>query len=112
LACTYLSVHCGTPSAIEDDMRTFLLATSLTAALAAAAPAALAAPAEPAPITHVAPVKATTPSPTATDADAARYADAEKANPQAANFTGGATFVLIGSTTALILCLILLVLIV
>lgn len=91
-------------------MRTLLLAASLTAALAAATPAALAAPAKPAPTTDVAPVTVTTPTRGAdTDADAARYADAEKANPQAADFTGGATFVLIGSTTALVLALILLI---
>jgi len=42
-------------------------------------------------------------------ADTARYAAAERAQPKAADFEGGATFVVIGSTTAVILGVVLLV---
>ena len=41
--------------------------------------------------------------------DASRYAAAERAQPRAASFEGGATFVIIGSTAAIILGVVLLV---
>ena len=45
----------------------------------------------------------------ARDADAARYAAAERANPRAAEFAGGSTIVIAGSTAALVLVLVLLI---
>jgi hypothetical protein len=51
----------------------------------------------------------TTAHPVASAADASRYAAAERARPEAARFEGGATFVIVGSTTALLLGIILLV---
>ncbi|HKE20491.1 MAG TPA: hypothetical protein VKB80_36710 [Kofleriaceae bacterium] len=41
--------------------------------------------------------------------DASRYAAAERAQPRAARFEGGATFVIIGSTAAIVLGVVLLV---
>jgi hypothetical protein len=87
-------------------------ATLLSLCLAAgiAAPAALAAP----PIVPRSAATDTRPS-TQRDAqpdrgkDIARYAAAERAQPKAADFEGGATFVIIGSTTAVVLGVVLLV---
>ena len=84
-------------------MRTLLFAASLTAALGAATPAALASPVDPAPITL---------ADADVDADAARYADAEQQHPQAADFTGGSTVIVIGSTTALVLAILLVLLLI
>jgi uncharacterized membrane protein len=83
---------------------------SLCLAAGIGAPAALAAP-------PVVPRAAATESQPATQRDAkrdraqdtARYAAAERTQPKAADFEGGATFVVIGSTTAVILGVVLLV---
>ena len=89
---------------------TTLLAVCL--ALGAGIPAALAAPPivprpataqtseKPAEVRQTAPLDRKT--------DAARYAQAERAQPAAADFEGGATFVIVGSTTAVVLGVVLL----
>jgi hypothetical protein len=86
-------------------------ATLLSLCLAAGVgvPTALAAP----PVVPRA--SATETQPARTDAqpdraaDTARYAAAERSQPKAADFEGGATFVIIGSTTAIVLGVVLLV---
>jgi hypothetical protein len=85
-------------------MRNLFLTTALTAAIGTAAPVhAFADSAAAGPSDEQVEVLDLT--------DEERYAAAEQANPDAEEFTGGATLVIVGSTTALILGLILLLLI-
>ncbi len=88
-----------------------LLAVCL--ALGAGIPAALAAPPiVPRPATAQVsqkPAEAERTEPRDRKSDAARYAAAERAQPAAADFEGGATFVIIGSTTAVVLGIVLLI---
>lgn len=100
------------PIAMSPIMsKRIVTATLLSLCLAAGAgvPAALAAP----PVVPRAAATETQPARSAAQpdraADTARYAAAERAQPKAASFEGGATFVIIGSTTAVILGVVLLV---
>ncbi len=87
-----------------------LLALSLAASPALAAPGTARAPVAAAPAPAAAAVAVTPDTPPADDD--ARYAEAERATPQAADFEGG-SYVVIGlSTTALVVIIILLVLII
>lgn len=94
-------------------MRNLIFATALTAALGTAAPTLVHAapttnlPAERAP----ADVRSAEAPAASTDADEASYAAAEAQNPDAANFTGGSTVIFIGSTTAMVLAIVLLLVI-
>lgn len=85
-------------------MRNLFFATALTAAIGTAAP-----------IHAFADSAAADPSSEQVEVldlnDEQRYAAAEQANPDAEEFTGGATLVIVGSTTALVLGIILLLLI-
>src|SRR5688500_13695535 len=91
-------------------------ATLLALCLAAVgAPAALAAPVQSRPAATAAAPAATTESaaPARNDRarDAARYAAAEKKQPRAAEFEGGARIVIVGSTAAIVLGVVLLAII-
>jgi hypothetical protein len=93
-------------------MRNLLFATALTAALGTAAPNLVhAAPAAVATETATADVRAEAQEAQPTDADENRYAQQESQNPEAADFTGGNTVVFIGSTTAMVLAILLLLVI-
>jgi hypothetical protein len=104
------------PIALSGCMNKRIVTATLLSfclALAAGAPAALAAPPF---IPRAATTSQNSPDATAQRAaradrgdDATRYAAAERSHPRTANFEGGATFVIIGSTTAVILGVILLV---
>ena len=89
-------------------MRNVLLTLGVAAALASASPA-LAAPRPPSevPVAVTASTEGT--AGTSVLRDEARYARAEKQSPQIADFTGGSYIVIAGSTTALVLAIILLV---
>jgi hypothetical protein len=94
-------------------MRNILIATALTAALGATTPTfAHAAPGDvPA---QTSPTRAPAQAHGATTAatpDDARYADAESKNPDAADFTGGSAVIFVGSTTAMILAILLILVI-
>ncbi len=102
------------PIAMSPIMsKRIVTATLLSLCLAAGAgvPTALAAP----PVLPRASATETQPARTQRDAqpdraaDTARYAAAERTQPKAADFEGGATFVIIGSTTAIVLGVVLLV---
>jgi hypothetical protein len=100
------------PIAVSPTMsKRIVTATLLSLCLAAGAgvPTALAAP----PVVPRASATETQPARTAAQpdrsADTARYAAAERSQPKAADFEGGATFVIIGSTTAIVLGVVLLV---
>jgi hypothetical protein len=83
---------------------------SATLALAAAAPSALAAPPVVPGAAWTEPVRTETHRARPADrADAQRYAAAERAKPDAAKFEGGASIVIVGSTTAIVLGIILLI---
>jgi hypothetical protein len=83
---------------------------SLFLGLGAVAPSALAAP--PVVPGQTAPTQVRSdrqPVQADRDADSKRYAAAEKAQPDAAEFEGGASIVIVGSTTAIVLGIILLI---
>ena len=89
-------------------MRNVLMTLGVAAALASASPA-LAAPRSPAEV----PVAVITSTDGAVKSsvlrDEARYARAEQQSPQVADFTGGSYIMIAGSTTALVLAIVLLV---
>jgi len=93
----------GTVGATPTVMRNLFLASALTAAIGTAVPVLAYAD------------SAAAPSDEQTEvldlSDEDRYAAAEQANPDAEEFTGGATLVIVGSTAAFVLGIILLVLI-
>lgn len=111
-SCALPVKACGTATAKPPDMRNLLFATALTAALGTAAPNLVHAapanvPAETATDVRRAEAKETQPA----DADETRYAQQESQNPETADFTGGNTVIFIGSTTAMVLAILLLLVI-